>query len=259
LVVVLLSIAGLLGLIFGSFLNVVIHRLPRGESLMFPGSHCPACGHELRALDNIPLFSWVLLRGCCRHCGSPIPVRYPLVELLSAAVFMLAALAFGLSLEGVAAAALGALLIVIAFIDLDHLLVLDATTVVGAAIALAAALAMHRIVPALEGAATGALIFGAIYALTRGAGMGLGDVKLAAMLGLFLGFPSMVSAVVAAFIIGAVLAIPVLVARRRGRRDALPFGPFLVMAAILGTFAPGAITGPYDAYRDLLNTYWLNR
>jgi leader peptidase (prepilin peptidase) / N-methyltransferase len=259
LVVVLLSVAGLLGAVFGSFLNVVIHRLPRGESLMFPGSHCPTCGHQLRALDNIPLVSWVLLRGRCRSCAAPVPVRYPLVELLSAAVFMLAALVFGLTLEGVAATAFGALLIVIAFIDLDHLLVLDTTTLVGAAIALAAALATHRIVPALEGAATGALIFGAIYGLTRGAGMGLGDVKLAAMLGLFLGFPSMLSAIVAAFVIGAVLAIPVLIARRRGRRDALPFGPFLVMAAILGTFAPGAITGPYDAYRDLLNNYWLNR
>lgn len=243
---------------FGSFLNVVIHRLPRAESLMYPGSHCPACGHALRAADNIPLISWVLLQGRCRYCAVPIPARYPLVELLSAAVFLLAALVFGLTIGGVAAAALGALLIVIAFIDLDHLLVLDATTLVGAALGLAAALATHRIVPALEGAAAGALVFGAIYALTRGAGMGLGDVKLAAMLGLFFGFPAVLSAVVAAFVIGAVLAIPVLVARRRGRRDALPFGPFLVMAAILATFAPGAISGPYDAYRDLLGNYWLN-
>jgi leader peptidase (prepilin peptidase)/N-methyltransferase len=243
---------------FGSFLNVVIHRLPRAESLMFPGSHCPTCGHSLRAADNIPVVAWVLLRGRCRYCAAPIPARYPLVELLSASVFLLAALVFGLTVEGVAAAALGALLIVIAFIDLDHLLVLDATTIVGGAIGLAAALATHRIIPALEGAGTGALIFGAIYLLTRGAGMGLGDVKLAAMLGLFFGFPLVISVVVAAFVIGALIAIPVLLARRRGRRDALPFGPFLVMAAILATFAPGAITGPYDAYRDLLSNYWLN-
>jgi leader peptidase (prepilin peptidase) / N-methyltransferase len=245
-------------LAFGSFLNVVIYRLPRAESLMYPGSHCPACGHALRAADNIPLVSWVMLGGRCRYCKAAIPARYPLVELLSAAVFLLAAVVFGLTIEGVAAAAMGALLIVIAFIDLDHLLVLDATTIAGAAIALAAALATHRLVPALEGAAAGALIFGVIYGLTRGAGMGLGDVKLAAMLGLFLGFPSMLFAVIAAFIIGAVLAIPVLLARRRGRRDALPFGPFLVMAAMLGMFAPGAIVGPYDAYRDLLGDYWLN-
>jgi leader peptidase (prepilin peptidase)/N-methyltransferase len=244
---------------FGSFLNVVIYRLPRAESLMFPGSHCPACGHQLRAADNIPLVAWVMLGGRCRYCSAPIPARYPLVELLSLAVFLLAALVYGLSIEGVAAAALGALLIVIAFIDLDHLLVLDVTTLVGAAIALAAALATHRLVPALEGAAAGALIFGLIFLATRGAGMGLGDVKLAAMLGLFLGFPAMISVAAAAFIIGAVLAIPVLIARRRGRRDALPFGPFLVMAAILGTFSPGVITGPYDAYRRLLTDYWLNR
>jgi leader peptidase (prepilin peptidase) / N-methyltransferase len=243
---------------FGSFLNVAIYRLPRAESLMYPGSHCPACDHALRAADNIPLVSWVLLGGRCRYCGATIPARYPLVELLSAAVFLLSALVFGLTIQGVAAAATGALLIVIAFIDLDHLLVLDATTIAGSVIALAAALATNRLVSALEGAVVGALIFGVIYGITRGAGMGLGDVKLAAMLGLFLGFTSMIPVAVGAFIIGAVLAIPVLLARRRGRRDALPFGPFLVMAAMLGMFAPGAIMGPYDAYRDLLGVYWLN-
>ena len=233
--------------------------MPRGESLFFPGSHCPSCSHALGALDNIPLFSWLGLRGRCRYCGAPIPVRYPLVELLTAALFVLAVIVFGVSLQGVAAAAFSALLLAVAFIDFDHLLVLDGVTVAGALIAAVLAVATHRVVPALEGAAAGALIFGAIFALTRGAGMGLGDVKLAAMLGLFVGFPSMVTVSVAAFIIGAALAVPVLLARRRGRRDALPFGPFLVMAAILGIFAPAVMNGPYDAYRDMLGNYWLNR
>jgi leader peptidase (prepilin peptidase)/N-methyltransferase len=171
---------------------------------------------------------------------------------LTGALFALAYIVFGVSLAGASACALGMLLIAIAFIDLDHLLVLDGTTMAGALLGVAFALATHRLIPALEGALTAAAIFGAIYLLTRGAGMGLGDVKLAAMVGLYAGFPATLWTCAAAFIIGAVLAIPVLVARRRGRRDALPFGPFLVMAAILVTFAPGAFTGAYNAYRDLL-------
>ncbi|HEV2908221.1 MAG TPA: prepilin peptidase [Candidatus Eremiobacteraceae bacterium] len=241
------------GLIVGSFLNVVIYRLPRGESLLFPGSHCGACHHALGALDNIPLLSWIALRGRCRYCGAPIGLRYPLVETLSAAVFALAFLEFGISVETLAACLFGALLIVIAFVDLDHLLVLDSTTIAGGVAGIGVALATHRIVDALEGAAAAAAIFGAIYALTRGAGMGFGDVKLAAMIGLFVGFPTAIWASAAAFIIGAALALPVVLARRRGRRDALPFGPFLVIAATLATFAPAVLRGPYDAYRSLLN------
>jgi leader peptidase (prepilin peptidase)/N-methyltransferase len=246
-------VAAVLGAAIGSFLNVVIYRLPRGESLLFPGSRCGTCGHSLDALDNIPVLSWLALRGRCRYCSAPIAARYPLVEILTAAIFVLAVLEFGISLQTIAACVLGGLLIVIAFVDLDHLLVLDATTVAGAVIGLGIALATHRIVDALEGAAAAAAIFGLIYALTRGAGMGLGDVKLAAMIGLFVGFPSAIWASAAAFIIGAALAIPVLVARRRGRRDALPFGPFLVIAAIVATFAPAVFSGPYDAYRSILN------
>ncbi|HME81785.1 MAG TPA: prepilin peptidase [Candidatus Eremiobacteraceae bacterium] len=245
------TLGALFGAAFGSFLNVVIYRLPRGESLVFPASHCPSCGHTLGPLDNVPLVSWVMLRGRCRYCGAAIAARYPLVETLTACLFALSFLEFGPTLTAFGACALGALLIVIAFIDLDHLLVLDGTTISGALIGLALAIATHRLVPALEGALAGAVIFGAIYLLTRGAGMGLGDVKLAAMLGLFLGFPLMLWTAAAAFIIGALLAIPVLVARRRGRRDALPFGPFLVIAAILATFVPALFAGPYDAYHAL--------
>jgi len=236
---------------FGSFLNVVIYRLPRGESLAFPGSHCPSCGHALVPFENVPLVSWVALRGRCRYCGVAIASRYPLVETLTACLFTLSFLEFSQPVVALGACALGALLIVIAFIDLDHLLVLDSTTIAGAVLGIALAFATHRIVTALEGALAGAAIFGAIHLLTRGAGMGLGDVKLAGMLGLFVGFPPMLWTAAAAFIIGALLAIPVLLARRRGRRDALPFGPFLVIAAILATFAPALFSGPYDAYRAL--------
>jgi leader peptidase (prepilin peptidase)/N-methyltransferase len=247
----------LLGLVIGSFINVVIYRLPRGESLAYPGSRCPHCGHALRALDNIPLVSWFFQGGRCRYCAAPISVRYPLVEMLCGALFGLAVLDYGVTVAAAGACLFGALLIAIAFIDLDHLLVLDSTTLAGAAIGLGFALATHRVVAALEGAAVGLAIFGAIYFLTGRMGMGLGDVKLAGTLGTYLGYPGVLIAAIASFIVGALLAIPVLVGRRRARRDALPFGPFLVIAAFLAMFAPGLLTGPYDAYRALLMERWL--
>ena len=251
-----LIVAALFGLAVGSFLNVVIYRLPRGESLFFPGSHCPHCGHSLGALDNIPLVAWLAQRGKCRYCGAPVSARYPLVEMLGGALFALAVAQYGVTLTALATCVFGALLIVIAFIDLDHLLVLDGTTIAGALIGLAYALATHRLTAALEGGAIGVAIFGAIYVLTGRMGMGLGDVKLAGMLGIYLGYPGIVIAAIASFVIGAILAVPVLVAGRRARRDALPFGPFLVTAALLAMFAPGILSGPYDAYRALLTERW---
>ncbi|HZV80187.1 MAG TPA: prepilin peptidase [Candidatus Binatus sp.] len=236
---------------FGSFLNVVIYRLPRGMSLAFPGSRCTSCGHPLNALDNIPLLSWLALRGRCRYCGSTISARYPLIEALTAAMFAIAALEFGWTLSFASACLFGMVLLAIAFIDLDHLLVLDVTTITGALLGLVIAVASHRLVTSLEGAACAGAILGAIYLLTRGTGMGLGDVKLAAMIGLFVGYPAALWTTAAAFIIGALLAIPVLLSRSRRQRDALPFGPFLVIAAVLATFAPLVLSAPYEAYRSL--------
>jgi leader peptidase (prepilin peptidase) / N-methyltransferase len=259
LLALLLIFATLFGLAVGSFLNVAIYRLPRGESLAYPGSHCPTCGHALNALDNIPLISWFWQRGKCRYCGAAIAVRYPLVEMLCGALFALSVAQFGVTPAALAACVFGALLIVIAFIDLDHLLVLDPTTIAGALIGVAFAIATHRLLGALEGAAVGVGVFGAIYLLTGRMGMGLGDVKLAGMLGAYLGYPAMLVTSVASFIIGALLAIPVLAGRRRARRDALPFGPFLVMAALLAMFAPAVLSGPYEAYRSLLTAHWLGR
>src|ERR1700682_868132 len=117
--------AALFGLIVGSFLNVVIYRMPRGESIAYPASHCPTCGHPLSALENIPLVSWIAQGGRCRHSTSPISPRYPLVEAMTAALFALTALVYGLSIEALAVAALAATLVATVFIDLDHLLILD--------------------------------------------------------------------------------------------------------------------------------------
>jgi leader peptidase (prepilin peptidase) / N-methyltransferase len=246
------AIAALIGLAVGSFLNVVIYRVPRGESIMFPASRCPSCGRSLRAWENIPVLSWVALGGRCAGCKTQISSRYPLVELLTAALFALSVLEFGIGPAGLAAALLSAFLIITVFVDIDHLLILDVVTVPVALAGLAIAFAAGRAVPALEGAALGAVLFGLIYLGTRGAGLGLGDVKLAACLGIFLGLTNALAAFASAFVIGAVLALPVLALRKRRGRDVLPFGPFLVLGALILTFAPDLVFGPYAAYQAFL-------
>jgi leader peptidase (prepilin peptidase)/N-methyltransferase len=233
--------AALFGLIVGSFLNVVIYRLPRGESIAYPASHCPACDHPLSSLENIPLISWIVQGGRCRHCRSHISSRYPLVEAMTAALFGLTALVFGLSIEALGVASLAATLVAVVFIDLDHLMILDVVLAPAALIGLAEALVSGRIGDALLGALAGAAIFGLLFLLTRGAGMGLGDAKLALLIGLFLGLHFTIAAIAFSFIFGSILMVPVLAAGSRGRRDAVPFGPFLVLGALVALYAPNAL------------------
>lgn len=241
--------AALFGLLVGSFVNVVVYRVPRGESIVLPPSRCTACGRRIMPLENIPVVSWLALGGRCRGCKAPISVRYPLVELAVGALFGLAAIEYGPTPAGLFACLLGATLVAILFFDLDHLLIPDALVVPCALLAFAFGVAQHRLLDGLEGAAIAGGAFGLIYLATRGRGMGLGDVKLAAALGLALQAASAVALVAASFIIGAAIAVPVLVAGSRGRRDALPFGPFLVIAAFVLVFAPQAAFGPFEAYR----------
>ena len=246
------AIAGLVGLAIGSFLNVVIHRVPREESIAFPASHCPACGHPLSALENLPLVSWIALRGRCRDCHASISSRYPLVELMTAVLFALAALAFGAHLAAVAASLLSAYLVVTVFVDIDHLLILDAVTLPVAAAGMILAAVTGHALAALEGALAGIVLFGLLYIVTRGTGLGLGDVKLAACLGIYLGLWNAIAAFAAAVVIGAIVAVPILLTRKRRGRDVLPFGPFLVLGALIMTFAPGIVLGPYAAYQRFL-------
>lgn len=241
--------ASLFGLLVGSFVNVVIYRVPRGESVVFPPSRCTICGHRIGPLENIPVVSWLALGGRCRSCRSPISARYPLVELVVGALFGLCAIEYGPTFACLAASLLSAVLVAVLFFDLDHLLIPDAFVVPCAILAFALGAAQHRMLEGLEGAviAGGAFLF--IYLATRGRGMGLGDVKLAAALGLALQVNSAIALVAASFIAGAVIALPVLVAGSRGRRDALPFGPFLVIAGLVLVFAPQLAFAPFEAYR----------
>src|SRR5271165_3956111 len=182
------TFAGVLGAIAGSFLNVVVYRLPRHESLIKPASHCPRCATPLKPYDNVPILSWLLLRGHCRGCGEPISPRYPLVEALTAALCVGAVLAH----HSASAIALSVVLILLivpaALIDLEHRIIPNAITALGAALALLIGLALD---PAGEperliaGASAGGSLL--LAAIAYPGGMGMGDVKLAGMMGLFLG------------------------------------------------------------------------
>ena len=231
------AVAAAYGLVFGSFLNVVVHRLPRGMSVLRPRSHCPACGAPVRWFDNVPVLSYLALAGRCRTCRARISPRYPAVELASGALAAGVAARFGLTVAGAEAMLLVMLLLPLAFIDLEHHLLPDVLTLPGIAIGLACSWA-GGLVPfadALVGAAVGAGVPYAVmvaYRRLRGVeGMGLGDVKLLAMIGAFLGWRGMLLTLGVGATAGALVGLA-LIATGRGRRDTeLPFGTFLCAAA----------------------------
>ncbi len=242
--------AAVLGLAVGSFLNVVIWRLPRGESLNHPPSHCPGCDHAVRPRDNVPVLSWLLLRGRCRDCGEPISARYPLVEGSTALLWVAAVLAGWDHPADIALGiALVTLLVPVVLIDLDHRLILNKLTYPAAVFALVIGLALDPGgVPEqlIAGAAAGAFFLAA--AVARPGGMGLGDVKLATVMGLYLGravAPAVFVALISGVLVGGVLFARLGVAA--GRKAKVPFGPFLGLGSLVGLFAGTALV---DAYLD---------
>jgi leader peptidase (prepilin peptidase)/N-methyltransferase len=229
-------------LIAGSFLNVVAYRVPRRISVVRPRSACPGCGHEIRARDNIPLLSWLLLRGRCRDCGTGISLRYPLVEAGTAAAFAGLALLIGQSWALPAYWWAGGAAIALTLTDLDVRRLPDRILVPGAAGALAlltaGALADGEPWAALRALGGGAAYFVLLLgvALAARGGFGFGDVKLGVLLGMVLAFRSWAVLVVgafAAFAVGGLVAVGLLLARRAGRKDAIPFGPAMVAGAAL--------------------------
>lgn len=227
----------LLGLIVGSFLNVVIARLPAGRSLWRPRSACATCGAQIAWHDNIPLLSYALLRGHCRACGAAISARYPLVEAATCLLFVAAYERFDVGIDFAVAALLLAALVAITAIDLDLQVIPDAITLPGivAGIPANAASGWGSWSDSLLGIAVGGGLFLAII-LASGGGMGGGDMKLGAMLGAFLGWRLTLVAVFVAVVVGGAVAVAVLATGRKGRKDAIPFGPFLAVGGVTALF-----------------------
>ncbi len=242
-------LAALGGLLVGSFLNVVIGRLPAGESLASPGSRCPHCKHAVRPYDNVPVLSWLLLRGRCRDCGGPISPRYPLVEALTAALCAAVVAVKGPDDEALLGLALVLTLVPVAFIDLDHRLIPNKILLPSAIVAVAIlALTDADELPEHLIAAAAAGGFFLLAVLAYPSGMGMGDVKLAGTMGLYLGTsvaPALLAALVAGTAVGG--AIMVRKGTAEGRKTAVPFGPFLALGALVGLFAGPELV---DWYRD---------
>lgn len=243
------ALAGVLGLIIGSFLNVVIWRVPRGESIVSPASRCPGCGTPIAPRDNVPVLSWLLLRGRCRHCGEPISPRYPAVELGTGLLFAALALRFGPEPELPAYLYLGAVCVALAAIDIDLHRLPDALTlpsyaVLGVLLGVAA-LVDGDLDPWLRALLGGVAMFAVYFALVLAApkGMGLGDVKLSGVLGLalgWLGWDVWAVGLISGFILGGLFGV-VLLALGAGRKAKVPFGPFMVAGALLAVFAGNPI------------------
>lgn len=256
------GIAGAVGLLVGSFVNVVVHRVPAGLSVVSPRSSCPACGGLVRERDNVPVLSWLLLRGRCRDCAVPIPARYPLVEAGTALLFALVATSAPGLPEALAILAVTGAGVALALIDLEHGRLPFAVTGWAGGLALlalgsgwawsartdGAPAALDAAWPALAGAATWLAVYGLIWLATSGRGMGLGDVALAPVLGLVLGAvgtAEQLTGLALGFLTGAVVGAVLLTARRAARRTAIPFGPFMLLGAALGLLVGPALAETY--------------
>lgn len=228
--------AAALGLVIGSFLNAVIARLPARRSLR-GRSACPRCGTTIRAVDNVPLLSFAVLRGRCRQCRGPISWRYPAIEGLTALAFAGAYLRFGLSTAGALACLLLAALIAITAIDMEHQIIPDLITLPGIVVGFVGSVTGGLAAPleALLGIAVGGGLFLVIIVASAG-GMGAGDMKLGAMLGAFLGWKAVLFAILVSVILGGLVASALLLAGRKGRKDPIPFGPFLAVGGVTALF-----------------------
>ena len=235
-----LTVTILLGLAFGSFFNVCIYRIPRRLSLVRPASRCPGCGEALQWYDNIPVVSYALLLGRCRTCRQPISIRYPIVELLTFAVFVLHYLVFGLSWLLLPRLVLASALVVLFAIDLEHHLLPDVITLPG----IVAGLEFSAFLPpGIRDAAIGVLAGGGVlwligeayYRYSGVEGMGGGDVKMLAMIGAFLGWKLMLLTLVLSSFMGSFVGMILIVARRGGMKYALPYGTFLSLGALVAS------------------------
>ncbi len=228
----------ILGLLVGSFLNVVIYRLPEGESIVKPPSHCPSCNVRLKPIDLIPVFSWLFLKGRCRYCKVAISPRYALIELLTGVSFLISYLYAGLTWQLLVLLVLLSVLIADTFIDMDHQIIPDELNIFLFVFFIAINLVASYIPwsDAIFGALAGSLPLFLLVVLTGGAGMGFGDVKLMFVLGLYLGLWSTLLTLFLSFIYGGIFGVLLLATGIKKRKDAIPFGPWIAIAAVTVLF-----------------------
>jgi leader peptidase (prepilin peptidase)/N-methyltransferase len=247
----LIACAAAFGLIIGSFLNVVIHRLPKEESLITPRSRCLACQTPIAAWDNIPVVSFLLLRGRCRVCRRPISWRYPFVESLTGLLFGLTVSRFGLTLQVVFLLILVSSLVAVSFIDLDHQIIPNAITLPGIPLGLLGGVivgeppVLDRLIGSLAGAGFLYLVLfygGTLYGQDA---MGEGDLNLIALVGAFLGWRAVVMTILVACLTGSAVGLGLMASKRLGRREHIPFGPFLALGAVVALFWGDALIGWY--------------
>ncbi len=229
----------ILGLIVGSFSNVCIYRIPRNESIIYPASHCPKCRSNISSKDNIPLLSYILLKGRCRSCKNKISIQYPIVELVTGLIYLIIYLTYGLSIQSLIYIILSSALIIIAFIDLNEQIVPDVISLPGIIIGFT----LSFFVPYISfiNSALGVFAGGGIILIIGLAGsvifkkeaMGGGDVKLAAMIGAFLGWRYIIISLFLGFFLGALAGIILILLKVKSREDVVPFGPFIVLGSFI--------------------------
>lgn len=230
------------GLIIGSFLNVCIYRIPRGESIAFPSSHCPTCNTSLRWYDNIPILSYITLKGKCRYCNKKISSQYPLIELLNALIYLILFYKFNLSIDFIFYALISSTLIVITLIDLKEMLIPDSLVITLLLLSIlhkALNYIIHRTPINLLDSLGGLLLAGGIFLLivilSKG-GMGGGDVTLIASLGFILGIKYILLTIFLSFILGGTISVFLLATKLKTKKDPIPFGPFIVLGFMITLF-----------------------
>jgi len=239
------------GLAIGSFTNVLIYRLPREESIIFPGSHCPNCNHELKWYDNIPLFSYLILKGKCRYCAEKISFRYPLVEFINGIIYVLLFITYGLSLHFIYLSLLTSVLLSIAIIDIKHQIIPDSLvisvfvmSILFKAINFFIYDVPFEFLDSLFGTIVGVGFFLILLLVSHG-GMGGGDITLIGALGFILGLKNTILTILLSFIIGAIISLILLIFKFKTMKDPIPFGPFIILAFYLSYFFSDRIISFY--------------
>jgi leader peptidase (prepilin peptidase)/N-methyltransferase len=247
----LLGFAFVLGAVAGSFLNVCIYRIPAGESIVSPRSRCPRCGAPIRWYQNIPILSWIFLRGRCASCQVRIPVRYALVEALTGLLFAMVLYYFGIQWATVVFWVFVSLLVTITFIDLDHQIIPDIISLPGIVLGFGASFLLPRVswsdslLGILLGGGSLFLVAVGYEFLTKKEGMGGGDIKLLAMLGAFLGWKAVLPIIFVSSLLGTLVGVPLMLVKGADGKLAIPFGPFLAGGAVIWLFWGESLAGWY--------------